>query len=169
MDHNIIRSLWTVPRLLLNDDPPLSLETHASSAEVPNTLPSTAPSTSVGDAIGRPLDITNTNARNTRKTSLMFSKIALITTITYLLTQTITYPGNAESSTKEQPYALFPSYTSSPLEISSLNDVLSYCFRYSLFFILIPTHQQSPSVLPPWRRPLYYHEGHSVLCPQVFL
>ena len=30
----------------------------------------------------------------------MFSKIALTTTITYLLTQTITYPENAESSTK---------------------------------------------------------------------
>ena len=100
MDLDVTRSSWIVPRLLLNDDPPLSLETHASSAEVPNTLSSTAPPTNVGDAIRKPQDITNTNAQNIRRTSLMFSKTVLTTTITYLLTQIITYPENAESSTK---------------------------------------------------------------------
>ena len=89
-----------IPQLLLDDDPLPSLETHASSAEVPNTLSSTAPLTNVGNAIGKPQDITNTNARNIRRTSLMFLKTVLITTITYLLTQIITYPENAESSTK---------------------------------------------------------------------
>ena len=100
MDHNVIRSSWTVPQLLLDDDPLPSLETHASNAKVPNTLSFIAPLTNVGDAIGKPQDITNANARNIRRTSLMFSKTVLITTITYLLTQTITYQENAESSTK---------------------------------------------------------------------
>ena len=103
MDHDIIRSSWTVPQLLLSDNLLPSLETHASSAEVPNTLSSTAPLTNVGHAIGKPQDITSTNARNIRRTSLMFSKTVLTTTITYLLMQIITYPENAESSTKATP------------------------------------------------------------------
>ena len=99
MGLDTIQSSWIAPRPLPNGDPLLSLETHASSAEVPNTLSSIAPLTNVGDVIGLPLDITNTNARNIPRTSLMFSKTVLTTTITYLLMQIITYPENAESST----------------------------------------------------------------------
>ena len=97
MDLDVIRSSWIVPQLLPDDDPPLSLETHVSSAEAPNTLSSTAPLTNVGNVIGLPLDITNTNAQNIQRTSLMFSKTTSIMTITYLLMQITTYLVNAES------------------------------------------------------------------------
>ena len=56
-----------------------------------------APLTSVGNVIGLPLDITNTNAQNIQKISLMFSKTVSIIMITYLLTQITTYLVNAES------------------------------------------------------------------------
>ena len=55
------------------------------------------PLTNFGDVIRLPLDITNTNARNIQKISLMFSKIASITMTTYLLMQITIYPGSAES------------------------------------------------------------------------
>ena len=97
MDLDITRSLWTVPQPLQNDDPLPSLKTHASNVTAPNTLLSTAPLTNAGDVIGLPLDITNTNAQNIQRISLMFSKTASIMTITYLLTQITTYPANAES------------------------------------------------------------------------
>ena len=60
-------------------------------------LSSIAPLTSVGNVIGLPLDITNTNARNIQRINLMFSKTGLIMMITYLLMQITTYLVNAES------------------------------------------------------------------------
>ena len=108
MDLDATQSSWIVPRHLPNDDPLPSLKTHASSATAPNTLSSTAPLTNVGNVIGLPLDIINTSAQNTQRTSLMFSKTVLIMTITYLLMQIITYPENAESSASKTTLCPIP-------------------------------------------------------------
>ena len=64
-------------------------------------LSSIALLTNAGIVIGLPLDITRIDAQNILGISLMFSKIVLITMITYLLTQITTYQENAESLTDQ--------------------------------------------------------------------
>ena len=64
----------------------------------------------------------------------------------------ITHP-----SIMRQPYAPSPFYTNLLPESLPSNYVFPYCLCYSLFYFLIPTYQQSSSVLPPWRRPLHHH------------
>ena len=101
MGLNKTRSLWTAPQLLQNNVSLPSPETHASNVTALTMLSFIALLTNVGVVIGLPLDITKADAQNIQGISLMFSKIMLITMITYLLMQITTYQVNAESSTDQ--------------------------------------------------------------------